>query len=130
MQKIVEKIIDKIEEYNIGLLTEYEVEGGHCFVTPGMIIFSSNKNNDLSIAFQADQKPEDVAINLLCIQEIEEIEDINIMESFIHDNNRNYISGKAAHDLLKKDLINYAVREIAKRQAYLELLETEDCFEC
>lgn len=130
MDRIVEKIINKIEEYNIGLLVEYKVEDGHCFITPGMIVFSFNKNNNLAIAFQADQKPEDVATNLLCLQEIKEIQEIKIMESFIHDMDKNYISGQAAHDLLKKDLIIHASKELEKRQLYLEILNTENCYEC
>ena len=131
MESIVDKVIEKFVEYNVGILTDYETEDrGHCVVTPGMLVFVDNDDNTISIAFQADQKPEDVATNLLILNEIEDITHISIMESFIHDSNQNFISGQEAHDLVKQDIITQAFQKVAKQQAYNEILKSTDCFNC
>lgn len=128
---LVDKIIEKISEYNIGLITDYKTEDrGHCFVTPSMLVFLDEDDNSLSIAYQADQKPEDAAINLLILKEVEEITDISILESFIYDLNENFISGQEAHDLVKQNIITQAFQKVAKQQAYNEILNSTEGFHC
>jgi hypothetical protein len=121
----------KINEYNLGLLTQYPTEDkGYCFVTYGMIIFVDEVDNSVSVTFQADQKPEVAASNIMILNEIDEIEDIFIMESFIYDSKNNYISGDDAHELVKSSIITQAFQKVAKQQIYNEILTTSKCFDC
>jgi len=126
-----DKVAKKIDEYNLGVLTDYPTEDkGHCFITSGMIVFADNEDESISVTFQADQKPEDVATYTLILQEVEEVQDIFIMDSFIYDTQNNYISGKEAHELVKQTIIAQAFQKVAKHQVYNDILQSSECFEC
>lgn len=126
-----DKVAEKIREYNLALLTDYPTEDkGHCFITTGMIIFADNEDESISISFQADQKPEDVAMNTLILTEVEEAQDIFILDSFIYNIKNEYISGEDAHSLVKESIIAQAFQRVAKQQIYSEILDSSKCFEC
>lgn len=130
-ETLIEKVAKKIDEYNLGILTEYPTEDkGYCFISNGMIIFVDEEDETLSVAFQADQKPEDVASNTLILNEIDNLDGIYILESFLYDKNNNYISGKAAHDSLKDSIALQVYQKVAKHQIYNNILETTKCFNC
>ena len=130
-EKFRDKVAKKINEYNLGLLTEYPTEdNGYCFVTSGMIVFADDEDESISVTFQADQKPEDVASYTLILSEVDEVQDIFIMDSFIYNINNEYISGKEAHDLVKETVIQQAFQKVAKHQVYSEILQSAKCFEC
>jgi len=127
----VDDIVEKLTEYGMALYTDYPTQDqGHCFITKNMIIFLDEDDNSLSITFQADSKPEDVASNLLILNEIDQLSDISVMESFIYDKNNNFISGNEAHEIVKNSIVETAYQKIVKQQAYLTLLHNSKCFEC
>jgi len=126
-----DKVAEKITEYNLTLLTDYSTEDkGHCFMTNEMIIFTDEEDISISVAFQADQKPENVAFFTLMLSEIKEARDIFIMESFIYDNNNKYISGADAHKLVEETIISLAFEKVAKYQMYNDILKNSKCYEC
>ena len=127
----VDTVTKKLSEYGFGLFTDYPTEDqGHCFVTKGMIIFLDEEDDSIAITFQADSKPEDVASSLLMINEIENITEISVMESFTYDKDNKFISGIEAHDVVKGDIILRAFKELAKQQTYNELLKNVDGYNC
>jgi len=127
----VEKIVDKLTEYGMALYTDYPTKDqGHCFMVRDMIIFLDEEDDSLSITFQADSKPEEVASNLMILNEIDEVSEISIMESFIYDKNNNFVSGNEAHNIVKSSLIEDAFKKVATHQAYNEILHNMKCFEC
>jgi hypothetical protein len=127
----VDSIVDKLTEYGMALYTDYPTKDqGHCFMVKDMIIFLDEEDDSISITFQADSKPEDVASNLMILHEIDGVAEISIMESFIYDKNNNFISGSEAHTIVRSSLIEDAFRKVAKHQAYNEILTDMKCFEC
>jgi hypothetical protein len=127
----VDTIVDKLTEYGMALYTDYPTKDqGHCFMVKDMIIFLDEEDDSISITFQADSKPEDVASNLMILHEIDGVAEISIMESFIYDKNNNFISGSEAHTIVRSSLIEDAFRKVAKHQAYNEILTDMKCFEC
>jgi hypothetical protein len=124
-------IINKIAEYGLLLSSDYPTDdNAHCFIVEGMIIFLDHKNDSLSITFQADSKPEDVASNLLILCEVDGIEDISIMESYMYDKDGNFITGEDAHNLVKDSLVAKAFKKVAKQTVYTEILNKVNCFNC
>jgi len=127
----IDTIIDKLSEYGMALYTDYPTEDkGHCFMTKGMILFLDEEDDSLSVTFQADSKPEDVASNILILNEIEDVTDISIMESFIYDKNNDFITGNEAHRVVRNILIEDAFRKVATHQAYNEILLNMPAHEC
>jgi len=127
----VDTVVEKLSEYGFVLFNDYPTEDqGHCFVTKGMIIFLDEEDDSIAITFQADSKPEDVASSLLMINEIENIADISVMESFIYDKDNKFICGNEAHDIVKGNIILLAFKELAKQQTYSELLKNAEGFNC
>ena len=127
----VDDVIKKLTEYGMALYTDYPTQDqGHCFITKEMIIFLDEDDDSLAITFQADSKPEDVASNVLILNEIDRVTDISIMESFIYDKDNKFISGNDAHELVNNTIIETAFQKIAKQQAYFAILQNAECYEC
>jgi len=127
----VDAVIKKLSEYGFGLFTDYPTEDqGHCFITTGMMIFLDEEDDSIAVTFQADSKPEDVASSLLMINEIENITELSVMESFIYDKNNKFISGSEAHDIVKGDIILRAFKELAKQETYTEILKNVEGYNC
>ena len=127
----IDAIVDKLSEYGMAIYTDYPTEDqGHCFMVRDMIIFLDEEDDSLAITFQADSKPEDVASNLMILNEIEGVTEISIMESFIYDRNNKFVSGNEAHIIVRSALIEDAFKKVATHQAYNQILATMPCFEC
>ena len=127
----VDTVINKLNEYGLGLFSDYKTEDqGHCFISKGMIIFLDEEDDSLAVTFQADSKPEDVANHLLILNEIEDLSEISVMESFIYDKDNKFISGEKAHEIVKNDIILKVFREVSKQQTYNEILKSVECFNC
>lgn len=127
----IDDIIDKLAEYGMALYTDYPTKDqGHCFITKDMILFLDEEDDSLAITFQADSKPESVASNLLILHEINKLSDISVMESFIYDNNNNFISGSEAHEIVKGNIIQDAFKKVAEQQMYIAILQNAQCSEC
>ncbi len=126
-----DKVAKKITEYNLPLLSDYPTQDkGHCFITAGMIIFTDNEDKTIAVTFQADQLPEDVATYTLILSEIQEAQNIFVMDSFIYDSDDKYISGAAAHKLVRETIISQAFKKVATYQLYEDILKNSKCFEC
>ena len=127
----IDTIINKLSEYGMALYTDYPTEDqGHCFMVRDMIIFLDEEDDSISITFQADAKPEDVASNLMIMHEIEDVTEISIMESFIYDKDNNFISGSEAHNIVRNCLVEDAFKKVAKQQAYNEILVSMPGYNC
>ena len=127
----IDTIIDKLSEYGMALYTDYPTQDqGHCFITKGMILFLDQEDDSISITFQADSKPEDVASNVMILNEIDDVSEISIMESFIYDKNNKFITGNEAHNIVKSSLVEDAFRKVATHQAYNEILMNMPAHEC
>lgn len=127
----VSKVVDKFNEYGMRMFTDYPTtKNEHCFMVENMIVYLDKKDNTLAVSFLASSKPEVVANNLMVLNEIDDVDDIFIMESFVYDKNDKFVSGEDAHTIVKKSIELEALKEFTKRQAYTEVLVKANCFEC
>ena len=127
----VSDMVKKFEEYGMKLFTDYpSMENQHCFMVENMIVYLDKNDNTIAVSFLASSKPEEVASNLMILNEIEGLEDIYIMDSFVYDMNDRFVSGDEAHKIVKESIQHEALKEFAKRQTYIDVLTKAQCFEC
>jgi hypothetical protein len=127
----VDQVRKKFKEYGMKLFTDYSTrEDEHCFMVDNMIIYLDKKDNSIAVSFLASAKPEEVASNMIVLNEIEGLSDIFVMESFVYDVNDKFLSGEEAHSLVKETIRHSALKEYVKRQTYLDILMKAKCFEC
>jgi len=127
----INEVVDKFNEYGMNVFTDYPTKKNeHCFMVDNMIVYLDKQDNTIAVSFLASSKPEEVAQNMMILSEIEGVDDIYVMESFVYDMNDQFISGHAAHNLVKKSIEHDALKEFAKRQTYIEVLSKAKCFDC
>ena len=127
----VKKVANKFKEYGMKLFTDYPVEKNeHCFMVDNMIVYLDKKDNTIAVSFLASSKPEEVANYMMILNEIENLNEIFVMDSFVYDLNDKFVSGDDAHKLVKESIQHEALKEFAKRQTYIEVLSKANCFDC
>ena len=127
----VEQVRKKFQQYGMRLYTDYSSrEGEHCFMVDNMIIYLDKNDNSIAVSFLASAKPEEVATNMMVLNEIEDLSEIFVMESFVYDINDKFISGEEAHTLVRETIKHDILKDYVKRQAYLDILTKAKCFEC
>jgi hypothetical protein len=128
---LTDAVRSKLDEYGIEIYSEYPMESDeHCMQTEDMMIFVQENGNSICISFRADLRPEDTSNHLLILDEIESLKDIKVMESYVFDQNYNFITGQDAFDYLKQDIISNAIYECAKQETYSKILQTTKCYNC
>jgi len=124
-------LLKKFNEYGLNVFTDYPTEKNeHCFMVDNMIVYLDEEDNSIAVSFHASSKPEEVANNLLILNELKEIKEIHVMDSFVYDMNDRFLSGEDAHNLVKKSIETNAITDFAKRQTYTEILVKSKCFKC
>ena len=127
----VKMVTKKFKEYGMQVFTDYEtIEHQHCFMVENMIVYLDKKDNTIAVSFLASSKPEEVAQTMMILTEIEDLDDIFVMDSFVYDMNDKFLSGDDAHKLVKESIRHEALKEFAKRQTFIEVLTKAKCFEC
>jgi len=128
---IIESTRTKLEEYGIQIYTDYSLnEQEYLFMADNMLLFVHTVNNDIGISFQAETRPKPVANSLLIVLEIEGVTNIDVMESFVIDEDRNFVSGEKAFKMIDKKNQNQALSEVFRDQAYSEILMNNTSGEC
>jgi hypothetical protein len=131
---IIDETRDKLKEYGIEIFSEYPLNdfenGEYLFMADNMMLFVHSKNNEIGISFQAETRPRSVANSLLIILEIDSDIDIDIMESFVVDENKHFVSGEKAFEIINKKNQYQAMNEVFKDQVYSELLLNGTAGEC
>lgn len=125
MPSVIDKIISKLEEYDINLYQEYayDKEKCHYFMVEDMVICLNKREKSLSISFKATSKPERVANNILILQEIPGInKDFEIMDSFIFNEKGTLLTGDVAYKEVEKCIGDDRVREYIISQQQLSFL--------
>jgi hypothetical protein len=131
LMDIVEDVRTKLEEYGIGIYTDYPLnKEEYLFMVDNMLLFIHTENHEIGISFQAETRPKTVANCLLIILEIDSVSDVDIMESCIVDENKNFISGEKAFKIIDAKNQNQALGEIFKDQEYTEILANQTSGEC
>ena len=131
MTDIVEDTRIKLEEYGIKIYTDYPLnEQEHLFMADNMLLFVHTENSEIGLSFQAETRPKVVANSLLIVLEIDSVVDIDIMESFIIDEDKNFVSGEKAFKMIDRKNQHQALSEVFKEQAYSDVLVNNTAGEC
>lgn len=130
MSDLVEKVQNKLNEYDFKIYNHYSAdEEEYIFMVEDMLIFVHEKRNEVNISFQVTTRPDIVAQHILILKEIEDTE-INVMDSFIYDHKRTFVSGDRAFSLVENSIKNKGVKEFIEHQNMTEMLEKSNCFNC
>lgn len=130
MSKIIKRVNKKLNEYGIQVYNSYKLanENEYVFYIEDAILFVNIDENSIGISLQATTKPDRAASLALMINEIGYT--IYIMEPFIFDEKKEFVSGKKAFELITQTQRDQIIEEIAKHQYYIRMLETHQCYEC
>jgi len=115
-----------IEIYHIETIQEKKEK---IFYAEDMVLFVNDDLKSISIAFQATTKPERVGNLTLIVAEVE-CEDISIMEGFIFNESKEFLSGEKAYQLIHTSKKHELLQEIQKERMYEDLLKNVKCYEC
>jgi hypothetical protein len=128
---IVEGVRTKLEGFGITIYTDYPLsEQEHLFMADNMLLFVHTKSCDVGVSFQAETRPKTVANSLLIILEIDSIANVDIMESFVIDEDKNFVSGEKAFKIVEKKNQYQALNKVFKEQAYSNILMYNTAGEC
>lgn len=133
MDEFGKKVKAKLEQYGyiIYNINTTSATDEYCIMTDGMMIFSNGIEKSLTISFDCKSLPEDVARNMMVLNEVSETRAVYISESYYLDKkNKNYIMGEKAKKMAIKEMTDLALREMAKDQIYSHILATQKCHEC
>jgi len=131
--KLIKEIVDKLEENDIKVFDSYQVEGyehQHLIMARDMILHFDDKAMSLSVAFHVATKPEDSAINILALKEINSIKEFFIMDSFAYTEGGELLSGKQAHLKFNQATTEKILDEFIKIQSEIQALVNSKGFEC
>jgi len=130
MKNLIEKIKLKLEEYGIEIFDHYKLENNdYLFIVQDMLIMC-HKKDDISISFQVSTKPEIAANNILLLEEIKQLKNIFIMESFAFDTKGEIMCGDKAYELLEDNIKERISYDIEKSRMYQNILMTTKGYEC
>lgn len=128
--KLIDKIINTLGNYGIVINNIHKLKNEEQVVyTKDMILFINEIEQSIGISFFASTIPEDVSNLTLIIKNIKD-STLFIMESFIFDENNEYISGNKAFKLLKELNKNKIEQRIIKNQHYNHILKSHKGREC
>lgn len=131
---MIDKIRDKLTEYDFAIYDQYEIENGeYLFLVDDMLIFVNNELNLMNVSFQATTKPDVVATNILILKEIPELlnKNIGIMDSFIFTRENEMVQGDKAFELIEKTIADSAIKQYNVQLTYEHILtNSKDMPEC
>ena len=132
MSDLISNVINKLEEYGVGINSKYEGDNNeYVIVAENMVVMIYKEKNEISISFFVGTRPDDSANAILILQEIVELKDINIMESYALINDKEIVQGEEAYEIFKNNISREAVKDHVLQNIYKELLmNCENCPEC
>lgn len=132
MSDLISNVINKLEEYGVGINSKYEGDNNeYVIVAENMVVMIDKEKNEISISFFVGTRPDDSANAILILQEIVELKDINIMESYALINDKEIIQGDEAYEFLMDSISKKAVKKHVMENVYKDiLLHCENCPEC
>jgi len=127
-------VVEKLTEYGMIIFREYPVveenTNQHVFISEDMVLFLDHNDGTLSVSFHASSRPEEVSRNTLILSEIEDFDELYIMESYVIDNNNEFLCGDEAFDLVKRSEEAEILKGYMEKRQYEDILRTAKCFYC
>jgi hypothetical protein len=129
MIQLTQLVSKKLSEYDYQIYKEFEEEKHDIIFTEDMVVYVFPENT-LGISFQATAKADVVANNVMILNEIPEVMDIEIMDSFIYNTNNEVVQGEKAYELVENSIRQAAINEFVQQQMYKNLLKDVECHSC
>lgn len=129
MGHLTRLVSKKLSEYDYQIYKEFEEDEHDIIFTEDMVVYIFPENT-LGISFQATAKADIVANNVMILNEIPEVMDIEIMDSFIYNTKNEVIQGNEAYELVENSIRQEAINEYVRQQIYKNLLEDVECHSC
>lgn len=126
MAKLVK---EKLEEYNIKIFRHTKAEDNQEVIFAEHMVIFIYPDESISVTFQATTKPDDSALDILCLKEIPNIK-IHIMEAFIYNNDNKILYGKEAYSLVHETVKKIGADEYSKEEIYRDILTNNEGFKC
>jgi hypothetical protein len=126
-----EKFKEKLFEFNFAIISGYCIDKTkeYMIITDDMILAVNDEDKTVSIAFEATTPPDTVAKRMMILSEVEGTKGLSVMESFVFENN-NLVTGDDATMIAKKRLGREVINEFLKSQVYMDIIQSEKCFNC
>jgi hypothetical protein len=129
MSRLAKLVSKKLSEYDYQIYKEFEEEKHDIIFTEDMVVYIFPENT-LGISFQATAKADVVANNVMILNEIPEVMDIEIMDSFIYNTKNEVVQGDEAYEIVENSIRQAAINEYVRQQIYKNLLEDVECHSC
>lgn len=133
MPEFCKLIEDKLAEYNYEIynVSQTSNEYEYCIMSESMMIFTNEGDQSITISFQCNLMPENVAERMMVLNEVQELKAVYVTESYYFDEGtKKYILGKEARKLITEKILHETLREITQEQVYSHILATQKCHEC
>lgn len=127
---VVEK---KLNEYGYEIYQTFETSNDKefCIMTDDIMIFVDENEKSLSLSFECTSKPVDVAQSIMMLNEIDKIDHIYIIESYIFNHScKEYVVGEEAEKIADKLMQAKILNAYTRDQLYSHILATHKCHEC
>jgi hypothetical protein len=129
MSKLSKSVSKKLAEYGYKIFKEFEEDKYDIIFAENMVVYVFRENT-LGVSFQATAKADLAATNVMILNEIPEVMDIEIMDSFIYNTKHEVVQGDAAYELIEENIKQAAINEYVRKQIYKNMLEDVECYDC
>ena len=132
----INEVEGKLDEYGLEIYDKYlmsDKEYEHFYFVQDMILIVNEKDNIISVSFQATTKPDIIATSLLILKEIESLKDIDVMESFIVTGDDDFLFGDSAYEKVNEVMVKQGVRQYMNDHLYNDMFKNIDwdsCIKC
>lgn len=128
---LYKKTIKTLESYGILVNKTYELENNQqALYTKDMILFINESDKSIGLSFFAPTIPERSSNLTLMLMKNIKNSNIYVLESFVFNEKKEYISGVEAFKILKNIQKNTIINNFTKEQTYQYILENHDLYEC
>ena len=129
--EIIDNLIDSLQYLGVEVINHEQLKNNHLIITDVMLLDYFDDKKKLSISFDVSVKPEMAAGFTLFLKEnVENINDIYVMESYHFDNEGNVISGDEAYKLFNIEKEKVIFNSFVKDRMQKEVLIHTKPFNC
>jgi len=135
MVKMVQKIIEKLEEYDgdVKIKDNPNNKDAYSFMSDYSILVYKVSEKKLYVSFNAATDPTSAAFQILVLRQIRGL-DIEISEPFFHepseDGSTNLVTGHTAVRAFERELTNDIIKDFIEKQKQLHLLHSVEGYHC
>ena len=129
--EIIDNLIDSLQYLGVRVINHEQMKNNYLIITDIMLLDYFGDENRLRISFDVSVKPEMAAGCVLFLKDnVKNIDDIYVMESYHFDNEGNVISGDEAYKLFDVEKEKIIFNSFVKDSMQKEILFNAKTFNC